>query len=110
MNKHQTYRLVAAYFFAVLIIQVIFLQGAHHFVAHDHGEACNVEGVHIHSEEHAHFSCDICLFQFTPTELSDNDVHLSQPIIANQKVQYKGQRQLITQIFLQTNLRGPPRI
>ena len=108
MNKQQTYRLIAAYLMVALIVQVVFLQGLHHMFGHDHGEACDVEGTHFHSEEHAHFSCDICLFQFTPSELGNEELNIPGPSSFQQEIQEEYQRNHCSLRYLLAYLRGPP--
>ena len=94
---------------AAIIVQVVIQQGLHHVFAHDHhGEPCNVEGVHIHSEEHAHFSCDLCLFQFTPSEVVDEEFQAPELLIVTKKLQSEYQRDHYSQRYLQAYLRGPP--
>jgi len=109
LNKNQTYRLLAAYLLTALIAQVFILQGIHHILGHhDHDKPCETSIVHFHSSEHGHFSCDICLFQFAPTEVIDSDLVLDQKsILLNDNLSFY-QKQYLTQRFFQNYLRGPP--
>ena len=92
-----------------LITQVFVLQGVHHaFSHHDHGSPCDIEGVHMHSSEHAHFSCDICLFQFAPTELLETELSINEYQSFPERLQFSSQTYHFTQEYLQTYLRGPP--
>ena len=94
---------------SALIAQVFVLQGVHHILGHhDHGDPCDTFSVHFHSSDHGHFSCDICLFQFAPTEVNDCELNVRQPEIVHIEIQKGSQKEYLTQGFFQNYLRGPP--
>ena len=109
MNKSQTYRLISGSVMIALIVQVFLLQGLHHFIGHhDHGEPCNTAGVHMHDAEHGHFSCNVCVFQFAPSDVTIEELNLPDHILISDKLQFNFQELSFTQSFPQTCLRGPP--
>ena len=107
--KRQTYRLIAAYFFAVLIAQVFIFQGVHlYFGQHDHHETCTAKDIHISSEGHGHLTCSICLYHITASELHEDELSLNPLCIFHNEIGNCGQKYHFDQKFLQAYLRGPP--
>jgi hypothetical protein len=107
--KHDRYRPVAAFFLAALVLQVFVLQGLHHYLGHDHeDDACAIEGTHVHAEGHEHYSCDICLFHFAPTDLHTDSIGIQLPEIIIAKPHFIFDQTQYAQELGQSYLRGPP--
>ena len=94
---------------SALIAQVIVLQGIHHVIGHhDHGEPCDTSIVHFHSSDHGHFSCDLCVFQFAPSDVNDCELNFIQPELVKNGLCIINQKEYLSQGFFQKYLRGPP--
>ncbi|MEM7106289.1 MAG: hypothetical protein AAF502_24380 [Bacteroidota bacterium] len=100
---------MAAIFFAALVSQVFILQGVHYIFGHHHSdEVCKTEGVQIHEEGHGHFSCDICLFHFAPSEIYDDEFEIKQPDVVFSEILTDYQKTYFSLKYFQPYLRGPP--
>ena len=111
MKNNQTYRSFAAFFLTALVLQVFVLQGLHHYIGHDHDDgACDIEGTHVHAEGHGHFSCDICLFHFAPTDLHVDALGIQPPIVLPAKSYFNYIEIRFVQKLRQSHLRGPPTV
>jgi hypothetical protein len=109
LNRNQTYRKIAAYFIAAMVLQVFVLQSVDHiFGHHHHVDLCAEGDVHIHSIEDKHFSCDICLFQLSPSELEDCNfkLEIDEIVLHTSFGDHSGF--FFEQRIHQNHVRGPP--
>ena len=80
-------------------------------MGHDHESGtCSISDIHVHSEEHAHHSCDICLFRFAPTELEDFVLAVQQPEEIATECQFVIEEYLNAHEYRRSHPRGPPTV
>ena len=75
---------------------------------HEKGDDCDFDSAHIHEEGHHHFSCAVCLYHFSPTDLEEFELNVKQPKQLSSSVLIDFERVLIPRQTLQSRLRGPP--
>jgi len=78
---------------------------------HHDDEVCTIVGDHMHAEGHGHFSCDICLFHFAPTDdFQAEDLSVQLPDIIFIKSYFTYHNSYFAQEIQQSFLRGPPEV
>ncbi|MBK9017408.1 MAG: hypothetical protein IPM82_27050 [Saprospiraceae bacterium] len=112
MKNNQTYRRIAAFLLAALILQVVALKEVHHLLEHHHDAVAHCtdsgSGTHLHGEEYHPEDCFICVFHFAPATLEFHEFSVETPVCKALQSSFFYHKTLTSRVNWHFQLRGPP--